>query len=146
MRDLNTLQLTNIKYQLSHPTAVTAPDAGYKAANDFGHLPTGLDTEDWSPEEFRKRNFPFSPLPTKPPASVKTQDWDARVKYLLTNRLIHKSALPTLDMIRSWITKCVPPYLEPPGTTPTVGKHHIPPDQVQMALDSLSSFVSSGTF
>ena len=137
MRDLTVPQLIAIQLQLNSPSVVPAPDTAYKAANNFGPLPTALDSEKWSPAEFLSRSFPYCPLPDKPPASVKAEDWDARVKYLLTNKFIHRSSLPTLDMVKTWLTVSVPPYLQPPGDTPTEGRHLIPPEQVQMVNKQL---------
>ena len=139
MRDLTVPQLLATRHQLAYPSVVPAPDTAYKAANNFGPLPTALDSESWTPAEFLSRSFPYCPLPSKPPASVKPEDWDARVNHLLSNKLIHRSALPTLNMVKSWLTVSVPPYLQPPGDTPTEGRHHIPPEQVQMVNKQLKS-------
>ena len=123
---------------------MAASEAPYRQLFNFGPLPTSLNDSDWDLEEFKSRNFPFMLLLLTAPASISPAAWNARVNFLLENKKIHPAAVPTLNMVRQWATVSVPPYLQPPGNEPTEGKHLIPPEQVQMALDSLASFVKAG--
>ena len=136
MKYLTQAQWFEINKQLTQPSPVAGQEAAYKQLFDFGPLPTSLNTADWTPEEFAARNFPFNPLPEKPPASVPPDAWDARVNFLIKTRKIHPATRHTLDMVKQWVTNCLPPYLQPPGDEPTEGRHHITPDQIQMVSSS----------
>ena len=137
MDNLTRAQWLEINNQLTQPSSVAGQEAAYKQLFDFGPLPTSLNTADWTPEDFAERKFPFNPLPQKPPASVSPEAWDARVNFLIKNRKIHPAALHTLNMVKQWVTDCVPPYLQPPGDEPTEGRHHITPEQIQMVRQFL---------
>ena len=145
MELLSTLHWRIIVQQLREPKHTVASEVPqYRQIFDFGPLPTSFNDSNWDPEEFRRRTFPFLPLPATAPAMISPNAWNARVKFLLDSGKITPAAIPTLHLVGHWATISVPPYLQPPGTEPTEGKHLIPPEQIQMALDSLASFVKAG--
>ena len=132
MENLTQAQWLEINKQLTQPSSVAGQEAAYRQLFDFGPLPTSLNTAVWTPEDFAARNFPYNPIPERPPASVPPAAWDTRVNYLLKHKKIQPAALHTLNMVKEWVTECVPPYLQPPGDEPTEGRHHITPEQMQM--------------
>ena len=130
--------------EMAAPTSPPPPTYHWVAKFNFGALPESLTAAHWSPREFRKRNFPSAPLPERAVITIRPRGWDQLVKQLRNDSLITEGQLHHLNVVRSWLAEGLDPYVKSPGNSQTFGKHHLKDDEVEMALDSIATFILAG--
>ena len=130
----------SIALELRYPSTPDEIVSTYKPKFDFGPLPPALDSERWSRQDFISRGFPFRDLPESTPTVFRRSNWDKLVARLLQESLLDDGWLSPLRTVRTWLQHGTPVYLQHPGTLCTESPHHIQPDQVAVALDSLARF------
>ena len=134
----------SIHRQLLSPSPVHALPNNWTPTWNFGPLPKDLNVSDWSPQKFANRQFPARPLPAAIPSILLEGAWDSLVSRLLKSGALNSCWAPDLALVKSWLKDGTPAYLQYPGTIPTKVPHHVTPDQVQMAFESLARFQLQG--
>ena len=133
-----------VSEELASPSPYHGPDYQWQPSENFGPLPSSLTAAYWTPQEFAARSFPAAPLPTKPVITINTAGWDQLVSRLIQSKLITTGQLQHLKIVRSWLAHGCPPYVSGPGTSHTMGTHHIEDHEVAMALESIAAFIRAG--
>ena len=137
---ISTTHWETIKRELMRPTAPEPVVNNWRPTINFGVLPPSLDAEVWTADEWRRRGFPFRNIPVSTPSTLIAAQWDEMAHCALQTELLDPGWIPHMKHVRSWLVEGTPVYLQPPGTTPTKGKHHITEDQMQMTLESVRRF------
>ena len=133
-----------VSEELASPSPYHGPAYQWQSSEDFGPLPSSLTAAHWTPQDFAARNFPAAPLPRKPVITINTAGWDQLVSHLVQTKLITTGQLQHLNIVRSWLAHGCPPYVTHPGTSHTMGTHHLEGIEVAMALESIAAFIRAG--
>ena len=136
-------QILEINKQLQFPTMPTPLIRLWEPKYPLSPPPHPDMEENWSAKDFLARGFPFNPLPSSPPATLRPDVWDSLVEEGVAMGHILPSMRHQLDQIKSWLIDGVPNTLAGPALQPTSTKHIFNSGELPIAIDSIATFVAA---